>query len=82
MLAEGTVNSSEITPRKAIEAAIYSSAASVSLAHNHPFGTTKASSDDIDLTKHFISLFATCDIRLLDHYIVAGQLCDTINIEF
>ena len=82
MLAEGTVNSSEITPRKAIEAAIYASAASVSLAHNHPFGTTKASSDDIDLTKHFISLFATCDIRLLDHYIVAGQLCDTINIEF
>ena len=81
MLAEGTVNSSEITPRKAIETAIYASAASVSLAHNHPFGTTKPSRDDMDLTKHFTSLFATCDIRLLDHYIVAGQLCDTINIE-
>jgi DNA repair protein RadC len=81
MLAEGTVNSSEITPRKAIETAIYASAASVSLAHNHPFGTTKPSSDDLALTKHFASLFATCDIGLSDHYIVAGQLCDTINIE-
>ena len=78
LLSEGTVNSSEILPRKAMELAINSSASSVSLAHNHPFGTTRASSDDLNLTKHFASLFATCDIELCDHYIVAGQLCDTV----
>ena len=82
MLSEGTVNSSEILPRKAMELAIDSSASAVSLAHNHPFGTTKPSSDDVNITKHFSSLFATCDIRLLDHFIVAGQLCDTVNIDF
>ena len=79
MLSEGTVNSSEILPRKAMEIAIDCSAQSVSLAHNHPFGTTKPSSDDINTTNHFLALFATCDIKLLDHYIVAGQLCDTVN---
>ena len=82
LLSEGTVNSSEILPRKAMELAINSSASSVSLAHNHPFGTTKASLDDISITKHFSTLFATCEIGLLDHYIVAGQLCDTVNFEF
>ena len=81
MLSEGTVNSSEILPRKAMEIAIGSSAATVSLAHNHPFGTTKPSSDDVNITKHFTSLFATCDIRLADHFIIAGQLCDSINFE-
>lgn len=82
MLSEGTVNSSEILPRKAMEIAIDSSAIAVSLAHNHPFGTTKPSSDDVNITKHFISLFATCDIRLVDHFIIAGQLCDGINFDF
>ena len=81
LLGEGTVNSSEILPRKAIELALNSSAGAVSLAHNHPFGTTRPSSDDLNLTKHIMALFATCDIDLLDHYIVAGQLCDTVNFD-
>jgi DNA repair protein RadC len=58
LLSEGTVNSSEILPRKAMEIAINSSARNVSLAHNHPFGTTKASIDDINISKHFSMLFA------------------------
>lgn len=82
MLSEGTVNSSEVLPRKAMELAIGSSAKSVSLAHNHPFGTTRASSDDLNLTKHFSALFSTCEIKLCDHYIIAGQLCDTVNFDF
>ena len=82
LLSEGTINASEILPRKAMEIAINSSARNVSLAHNHPFGTTKASLDDINITKHFAALFSTCEIDLLDHYIVAGQLCDTVNFDF
>ena len=82
LLSEGTVNASEILPRKAIESAINMSAAAVSLAHNHPFGTTVASMDDVNITKHFTTLFATCDIAFNDHYIVAGQLCDTVNFNY
>lgn len=81
MLGEGTVNASEILPRKAVEIAVHSSAHSVSLSHNHPFGSTRASADDLAVTKHFMTLFTTCDIRFLDHYIVAGQLCDAIDFE-
>ena len=78
LLGEGTVNASEVLPRKAIEVAIGVSAASVSIAHNHPFGTTTPSSDDINLTRTFDMIFSGCGIKLQEHFIVAGQLCDTV----
>lgn len=78
LLGEGTVNASEVMPRKAIEAAVRVSAASVSIAHNHPFGTTNPSTDDVNITQAFATLFSTCEIELKDHFIVAGQLCDTV----
>ena len=78
LLGEGTVNASEILPRKAIEAALAYSASSVSIAHNHPFGSTKPSNDDINITQLFATLFDNCDITLKEHFIVAGQLCDTV----
>lgn len=81
LLGEGTVCSSELTPRKAVELAVASSASAVAIAHNHPAGTTRPSSDDVNLTKLFVSIFASCEIGLLDHYIVAGQLCDTIKFD-
>ncbi len=79
LLGEGTVNASEILPRKALEAAVIASAASVSIAHNHPFGKTNPSNDDVNITKLFSALFLNCDITLKEHFIVAGQLCDTID---
>ena len=81
LLGEGTVNASEVMPRKAIEAAVRVCAASVSIAHNHPFGTTNPSADDVNITQSFSTLFATCEIRLKDHFVVAGQLCDTVFFE-
>ena len=78
LLASGTVNSSEVLPRRAIEVAISASASAVSLAHNHPFGTTKPSSDDLNLTQVFSSIFTSCEIGFRDHFIVAGQICDII----
>ena len=78
LLGEGTVSSSEIMPRKAIEIAVGSKAASVALAHNHPGGNTTASSDDINITRFFAGLFSNCGIDLRDHFIIAGQLCDTV----
>ena len=78
LIGEGTVNMSEILPRKAIETAVKASASSVSIAHNHPFGTTQASKDDISLTRNLRALFSTCEIELKDHFVIAGQLCDMI----
>ncbi len=80
LLGEGTVSASEILPRKALEIAISNRAESVSIAHNHPFGTPKASVDDLNVTRLFESVFASCDISLKEHYIIAGQLCNLIKI--
>lgn len=78
LLGEGTVNASEVMPRKAIEAAVRASASAVCIAHNHPFGTTTPSVDDVNITQSFASLFASCEIELREHFVVAGQLCDTV----
>ena len=82
LLGEGTVSSSDVLPRKAVERGVSSMAKSVAIAHNHPFGTVHPSSDDINVTSHFEGIFASCEIRLVAHYIVAGQLCDTINFDY
>ena len=78
LLGEGTVNASEVMPRKAVEIAMQFSASAVSIAHNHPFGTPEPSADDIKITEEFSALFNACEIDFKDHYIVAGQLCDTV----
>ncbi len=78
LLGEGTVNASEVMPRKAIEAAVSDSAKAVAIAHNHPFGTTAPSIDDINITQSFAALFGSCEIELREHFVVAGQLCDTV----
>ena len=80
-IAEGTVSSSEIIPRKAVEIAISSSANSVSIAHNHPRGTAKASNDDINVTNVIASIFLSCDITLAEHYIIAGQRCNVLRLD-
>ena len=81
LLAEGTVCSSDVLPRKAVERALSSSAASVSIAHNHPFGSIRPSTDDVSMTEHFAGIFRSCDVKLKEHYIVAGQLCGTVFFE-
>lgn len=79
LVGEGTVSASEVIPRRAVDAAVGLSASQVAIAHNHPFGTTRASADDVNVTKQFETLFASCGMKLVDHFIVAGQLCDTID---
>lgn len=81
IIGEGTVNSTDVLPRRALEFAIEKSAKSVILAHNHPFGKPTASSDDVKLTNVMDSVFSACDIELLGHYIVAGQRCSTIVLK-
>ncbi|QBR39538.1 DNA repair protein RadC [Kerstersia gyiorum] len=68
----GTVNQSAVYPREVVKLAISHNAQSVMLVHNHPSGTTEASRADIALTKHLKDALALVDVRVLDHFIVAG----------
>lgn len=79
LIGEGTVSSSEVVPRKAIEIAIQRSSSSVALAHNHPLGSPDPSKEDLVFTGRFAGMLQNCEITLSAHYVVAGQTC--INIE-
>ena len=81
IIGEGTVNSANVLPRKALEAAIEKTAKRVSLAHNHPYGKPEASSDDIKMTSVLDAAFSACGIQLDGHYIVAGQRCSMISVK-
>ena len=70
-MGEGTVSASDIYPRRLLEAAVKLRASSVSLAHNHPLGTTKPSRDDLVAMQLLDDLFREAGVRIATHYIVA-----------
>ena len=70
-MGEGTVNASDVYPRRLLECAVKRKAKSVILAHNHPKGMAEPSREDIATTKRLCEIFLTAKIRLLAHYIAA-----------
>lgn len=53
--------------------ALARNAASVMLAHNHPSGSPSPSESDLLLTRALVQALALVDIRILDHFVVAGH---------
>ena len=60
-------------PREVVKEALARNAASVMLAHNHPSGSPEPSESDLLLTRALVQALALVDIRILDHFVVAGQ---------
>jgi DNA repair protein RadC len=60
-------------PREIVRAALEVNAAVVIVAHNHPSGIALPSPADVTLTRLLGDALALLEIRLLDHYIVAGD---------
>lgn len=73
IVSEGTVSSSNIHLREIIKDALFYNAVSVMMAHNHPAGTTRPSTSDIQTTKKIKDSLDIVDINLIDHIIVAGD---------
>ena len=59
--------------RQLIASALHHHAAAVILAHNHPAGSAAPSRADRETTRHLDDALALMEIRLLDHFIVAGN---------
>lgn len=76
---EGTVNFSNVLPRKIIEIAKRRGAKSVIIAHNHPGGYAHPSEDDLAATKLLTELFIASGIALEASYVVAGAECVKID---
>ncbi len=67
----GTLNHSLVHPREVFADALTDRAASIILAHNHPSGELKASSEDILVTKRLQESAKLLGIELLDHIIIS-----------
>lgn len=70
-VSEGTVNSSDVVPRKILEFARRRKSKNIILAHNHPKGSASPSKDDVMTTGRLVNLFSSIGVRLHAHYVVA-----------
>jgi DNA repair protein RadC len=72
-LFRGTLTQTSVYPREVVKIALLRNAAAVVLAHNHPSGLAEPSRADELLTRELKQALALIDVRVLDHFIVAGQ---------
>ncbi|MCA1978034.1 MAG: DNA repair protein RadC [Thiobacillus sp.] len=71
-LFRGTLTQTSVYPREIVRRALAHNAAALVLAHNHPSGVAEPSQADRTLTRHLVEALALIDVRVLDHFIVAG----------
>ena len=71
-LFRGTLSQTSVYPREVVKLALQQNAAAVVFAHNHPSGVAEPSSADEVLTRALKGALALVDVRVLDHFIVAG----------
>ncbi|HJX30993.1 MAG TPA: DNA repair protein RadC [Thermodesulfobacteriota bacterium] len=69
----GLLNSSQVHPREVFADAISDRAAFVILAHNHPSGVLKPSSEDITINQQLIDAGKILGITVLDHIIITKK---------
>ena len=71
-LFRGTLTQTGVYPREVVKAALATNAAAVIFAHNHPSGAAQPSQADELLTRNLKDALALVDVKVLDHFIVAG----------
>ncbi len=69
----GTLTQTSVYPREIVKAGLKANAAAVIFAHNHPSGVAQPSQADELLTRNLKEALALVDVKVLDHFIVAGN---------
>jgi len=69
----GTLTQTSVYPREVVKAALAANAAAVIFAHNHPSGVAQPSQADELLTRNLKEALSLVDVKVLDHFIVAGN---------
>lgn len=77
-LFRGTLSQTSVYPREVVKAALAHNAAAMILAHNHPSGVAEPSRADELLTQSLKQALALVDVRVLDHFIIAGA--DSVSL--
>jgi DNA repair protein RadC len=71
-LFAGTLTQTSVYPREVVKRSLAHNAAAVIFAHNHPSGVAQPSRADELLTMSLKRALELVDVRVLDHFIVAG----------
>jgi len=71
-LFRGTLTQTSVYPREVVKASLRANAAAVIFAHNHPSGVAQPSQADELLTRSLKEALALVDVKVLDHFIIAG----------
>ncbi len=72
-LFRGTLTQTSVYPREVVKRALHHNCAAMIFAHNHPSGVNEPSNADQALTQALKSALALIDVRVLDHFVVAGN---------
>lgn len=73
VMFRGTLTQTSVYPREVVKAALARNAAAVAFAHNHPSGVPEPSRSDETLTATLKSALMLVDVRVIDHFVVAGD---------
>jgi len=69
----GTLTQTSVYPREIVKSALDTNAAAVIFAHNHPSGVAQPSQADELLTRNLKEALALVEVKVLDHFIIAGN---------
>lgn len=72
-LFRGSLTQTSVYPREVVKAALAANAAAVIFAHNHPSGVAQPSQADELLTRQLQEALALVEVKVLDHFIIAGN---------
>lgn len=72
-LFAGTLTQTSVYPREVIKRSLHHNASAVIFAHNHPSGDAEPSQADLLVTCTIMRALALVDVKVLDHFIVAGK---------
>ena len=72
-LFRGTLTQTSVYPREVVKRALHHNCGAIILAHNHPSGVAEPSHADETLTQALKHALALVDVRVLDHFVVAGS---------
>lgn len=69
----GTLTQTSVYPREVVKRSLFNNAAALIFAHNHPSGVAEPSHADELLTQSLKQALALVDVRVLDHFVIAGS---------
>ena len=72
-VSEGAIDACIVDTRRIFQGALLTNSSSIIVAHNHPSGALKPSSQDIRITKEIKSAGEILKIKVLDHLILTSD---------